>query len=201
MSREVETALGIGSPKSSIAEPSGPARESAPVLYRVRKGDTVQGPYTLRQLSVMWQSGGLTADAEYATDGATEWKPLLRLMEDAESRASGSPSPVDSLVTSLALQQKLKSPTVAVVLALFLPFVGAFYGSALAALVPLFVGVPISFLVTLWLAHANSWGNAEVIPVLFGLIACFGVWSVFWSLSAVRRHNARVLADAQKNRS
>ena len=84
-------------------------------------------------------------------------------------------------------------------LGLFLPFIGSLYGSAAAALVPLFVGLPVSFALTMFVATAKGYlPDTQALVLLVGFQSLFAVWSVFWSLAAVRKHNAAIIANAQE---
>lgn len=198
MSGEVENALGIESHPTSDPRREAPKANAA--LYRVRRGETEQGPYTLRQVRAMWDAGGVTADAEFSDSEGANWRPLLQLMEGTGPGATGTETPTGAAIATLAIQQRLKSTTAAVLLGLFLPFLGAFYGSAMAAIVPLVAAVPVSFILTMIAAQARgSMPDSLAVVYLVSFSSVFAVWSLFWSLRAVRHHNAAVLGEAQRN--
>ena len=203
MSENVDGLLGVSNdsdkPLSKVAEP--PRKLT---LYHIKRGDAIQGPYISGQLLGMWVSGGLTADASYSTNGGVgEWKPLLDLIGELETQGNeGRQVAGSAVIASLELQQKMKSPVAAVLLGLFLPFLGGFYGSAGAAIVPLIVSVPVSFILTMLIANVRgSMSDSLAVFYLTGLAMPFAIWSLFWSLGSVKRHNAAILAQAQGKRA
>lgn len=188
MSGSVNDALGIEASKPQSVE----AAAVRPVLYRVKRQDGISGPYTLNQMRSMWAAGSITADMEFADTNTSDWRPMVQAIELLEGQSG-----VDSAVASVVLQARLKSPTVAVLLGLFLPFVGAFYGSVAAALVPFFVGIAAGFggfIVALIAARPS---DAEALVIWGAITSLFAIWSLFWSLAAVKKHNVAVIAEVQ----
>lgn len=54
--------------------------------YRIHQRGEDKGPYTIEQLGSMWQSGGVTADAQFWTPGMTTWKPVHELQLGGPAR-------------------------------------------------------------------------------------------------------------------
>ena len=46
-----------------------------------------KGPYALSQLRKMWDSGAITMDTKYASEGMAEWADISKLLESSRSHA------------------------------------------------------------------------------------------------------------------
>lgn len=195
MSDDIELALGIDAGNQA----QGCGNSGKPVFYLVKTQGHVSGPFTKRQLSAMWETGRVTADAEWSTDGGASWGAMLSLLEPC--RDGGGTG--NTVVDSLALQQNLKSKTVAVLLGLFLPFLGAFYGTAAAAIVPFVFGLIAGFLCLPIVSAGvgDRMNDVEAIWVWVAVTMCFSIWSLFWSLRAVADHNETILEEARRKTS
>ena len=64
-------------------------------LYKVKRKNGIEGPFTETQLRGMWTNGTLTADALYAPQGSEEWCPLTELCEIPERLTSLPPVAVE----------------------------------------------------------------------------------------------------------
>jgi hypothetical protein len=62
--------------------------------YHIKEGDEVRGPFMLSQLSRMWATGNLTADAFYRLENVEDWSSITDLAETLESLSQNSPTPI-----------------------------------------------------------------------------------------------------------
>lgn len=63
-------------------QPPKASNESSQVFVSIGGAD--QGPYTMKQLRKMWDSGAITANALYWIEGMEEWKELAPIVETQE---------------------------------------------------------------------------------------------------------------------
>ena len=69
-----------------------------PGLYLVRLQGVERGPYTLSQLQSMWQSGVLTADAQYWQGGVDHWMPITSIMSSLHATPAQPPLPPQQII-------------------------------------------------------------------------------------------------------
>lgn len=77
------------------------------LFYLSTDGSDSAGPYTLKQIRAMWDSGSITAAAQLCHDGES-WYPALTLMSklekiDSEAEAAKSNAPSRLVFTLLGL--------------------------------------------------------------------------------------------------
>ncbi len=92
----------------------------------------------------------------------------------------------DSIFQLLELQQKLKNPTVAALLAMFFPFIGTFYASALTGVVSTGLGWFFT-----WVYFDQS------APIWLIFLSVNYLVSIFSALKRVKLYNARIIAEAK----
>ena len=75
--------------------------------YKVR--DEAKGPYTLKQLTSMWEHGQITADALHRTSDSSEWFPLMQRFAEME-RISDAPDSAELAVGPPSRRLQRNSP-------------------------------------------------------------------------------------------
>lgn len=156
-----------------------------PALISIRRNGTTLGPYTIQQVQRMLDDGVLFSADSAAYEGSDRWEPLYSISGLRIARpATDGPAP-DRSLDILMIQSQMKSKGVAVVLALFIPFLGLFYSAPVAALVSLFFGI-LPFVML-----NNKSGTPEFALIVFSITY---VVSIFRALAGVSRYNARLLA-------
>ena len=66
-------------------------------MYYLWLNETQAGPYTVNQLRGMWQSGQITAQTLYFTDGMTDWMALaaiVSILEESQIAPAAAPQAV-----------------------------------------------------------------------------------------------------------
>ncbi|MEP6668036.1 MAG: hypothetical protein ABJF10_02725 [Chthoniobacter sp.] len=169
---------------SSQARKTTKSKSPAPVLISVRRDGTKLGPYTVEQVQRMLDDGILLPADSAAYEGSDRWEPLYSVSGLRIARPA-TDSPTDRSLDVLMIQSQMKSKGVAVVLALFIPFLGLFYSAPVAALVCLFFGI-LPFVML-----NNKAGTPEFALIVFSITY---VVSIFRALAGVSRYNARLLA-------
>lgn len=165
-----------------------------PRLYRIWKDQQESGPFTMSQLRSMWASGALTAENYFWTEGQTEWQPITALLTELEPIPSEpAPSQQQASLQIVELQSQMKSPGVAALLALFIPFFGAGYGSAAAMVVCLLGAIGTSIAV----AAAAGLGDDPMPLTLIG-ISLFYLISIFWAVGGASSYNESLVTAAKE---
>lgn len=62
-------------------------------VYNISVNGVTKGPYTRLQLTSMWASGQITADALYWTDGMADWEAIEKLGMDSNLRVDTARPP------------------------------------------------------------------------------------------------------------
>jgi hypothetical protein len=73
----------------TVKRRSSRSSEADDILFYYKVKDEEKGPYTLKQLTSMWDYGQITADALHRTSDSSEWLPLLERF--AEGQPLGQP--------------------------------------------------------------------------------------------------------------
>src|SRR4051812_9268355 len=121
-------------------------------LFYVLKGEETMGPYSIEDLTLMLRSGTIGQDTLYATDGASEWRPvtaLVRHREESDKYTSQSWAAVFCA-------------SIVVIIAVIVGFIQADHGEYI---MPLICGVPIYFIPAL-VARGNMHKNTAAICAL-----------------------------------
>lgn len=63
-----------------VAAPAPVALETEPPTLYVYQGETQYGPYNLFQIQQMMADGSVTPEAQYWSEGMTEWRNVTELM-------------------------------------------------------------------------------------------------------------------------
>jgi hypothetical protein len=176
---------------SSRAPKTTKSKSPAPVLISIRRNGTTLGPYTVEQVQQMLDDGILFPADSAAYEGSDRWEPIYSISGlRVERPAAGSRDPApDRSLDVLMIQNQMKSKGVAVVLAIFVPFLGLFYCAPIAALVCLFFG-----------ALSIELFSSDVGVIGLGLIVFSVTYivSIFRALAGVSRYNAKLLAKYQE---
>jgi hypothetical protein len=64
-----------------VAAPARAPLESEPPTLYVYQGETQYGPYNLFQIQQMMAEGSVTTEAQYWSEGMTEWRNISELMD------------------------------------------------------------------------------------------------------------------------
>jgi hypothetical protein len=75
------TATQLPSQRTSL--PTRSPKQTQMFLFKV--GDVEKGPYTIGQLRSLWNTGTITSDMLYRTEGSQSWNQFLSLVEQLES--------------------------------------------------------------------------------------------------------------------
>ncbi len=67
-----------------------------------------KGPYTRQQLETMWNSGDITCDALYSSEGMTEWRRVEELIRCARPGAASASNPSSAPSRTFAFEAKLR---------------------------------------------------------------------------------------------
>lgn len=106
--------------------------------YFVAENGEVRGPYTQRQIVVMWGNGGLQADAQICEQGTEDWLPAMMMIEEWEQpkreKEKADKSSHERLLRNRGqYEREKKSAVVALILSLVLPFGGSVYSGQIVA--------------------------------------------------------------------
>jgi hypothetical protein len=161
-------------------------------LYHIKDepDDKPKGPYTLGQLKTQWAAGVLHAKYQYSVDSCTTWHPILDLQDSLESTVQ-VPPPKDGVreaaIETEKVKAQLKSIPAAVLLALFLPVIGAAYVSIGITISCAVVGLLVGVLITV-LGGEDS--GSSGLWIGFGLAY---IASIFWALLSAQDINDKIL--------
>jgi hypothetical protein len=108
--RAEEAAKHRDTPAPSSSPP--PPKDKMLFYYKVKEEE--KGPYTLKQLTSMWDNGQITADALHRTSDSPEWVPLLQRFSEPKPLsdapiAAGEAAPVVTATPTEQLPQKAES--------------------------------------------------------------------------------------------
>jgi len=87
---------------ATTAPLSSPAPPKGDILFYYKVKDDEKGPYTLKQLTSMWDNGQITADALHRPSDSSEWLPLLQRFSEVK--------PLSQPTNGSALEQKAQAP-------------------------------------------------------------------------------------------
>lgn len=109
------------------AAPAQPPPPKAKGFY-ILVDDETKGPYSLKQITGMYESGQLTMDTLCASDGDPNWKTVHDVVERATAalggRSPNSQAPLHAGPTIVQMARQPKSRTVYILLAIFLGMFG-----------------------------------------------------------------------------
>lgn len=161
--------------------------------YWIVGEDADEGPFTLDEIKAKWRSGEVVPGAEYRDDtGHSGLVSELRFRKDEKIATDDESQSIEFTPTEIFKRYtQMKSPTTAALLAIALPFIGAYYGSMTAVFIP-----PICAAVVVGLLIGISKAMVAVMPFLFAIAY---VISVIWSVNAVTEHNRQMSGRDKRN--
>jgi hypothetical protein len=175
-------------------------------LFRILVAGEASGPYTIGQVRSLWSQGKLTVTGQFKTQEESDWRRLEEIVPLIEKRANEdrkeSSQQQDNIslaqLRALDVQRRMKSPVVAVIWAIFIPLLGASYGSLTAS-----VTCTVLFICSaVFLTYVNAEFNQSApLGTIFLVLAFFQAVSWVASMIGVDSYNKNLLDEERKRNS